>query len=353
MHYNSVILIPAYNPDEKLLKLIDDLTSNDTYKNIIIVNDGSINDSSEIFNKVDNNNNCTLLLHEVNKGKGQSIKTGLKYCIDNYTNDSDFNGVVTADADGQHTPDDIKSIAKSLHEHSDKLIIGTRKFDKSTPLRSRFGNAVTSFVYWLASRVKINDTQTGLRGMPAGSLDKFLEVKGDRYEYEMNVLLNLKKTNLQIFEVPIEVIYIDDNKSSHFNPIRDSIRIYSTIIKYGLSSIISVVIDFAIYYVLITLKVFDAVKLPYIIGKVVSSFFNFTMNRNVVFKRGRTETKDFVKDLVSYYALFFLNLFLGTYLNAWLVNLGVSQYLSKLISEPVLFLFSYIVQKKIIFKNKK
>jgi putative flippase GtrA len=361
MHYNAVLLIPAYKPDNKLLSLIDNLTKKDTYLDIVIVDDGSGKEFKDIFTEVKNNKYCTLLVHDINKGKGQALKTGLKYCIDKYSNSNDFTGVVTADSDGQHTVKDIHRIASSLITHRGKFIIGARSFDKSTPLRSKFGNTITTIVYKLISGVKITDTQTGLRGLPSVSLKHMLEINGDRYEYEMNVLLSLGKMKLKVHEIPIKTIYIDENKSSHFNPLLDSIRIYSKIIKFAFSSVASMGIDWLIYSSLLNIfregnsyfnGIISGTDIAYFTGKVVSSFFNFFFNKSFVFKSTGGK-KSLIKEVLSYYSLFAVNLVLGGLLNKLLINLGVSPYISKLIADCILFAFSFYIQKAIIFKHKK
>lgn len=348
MHYNSVLLIPAYKPDEKLTSLIANIKRNDRYLDIIIVDDGSSDEYRDIFAEL-KEHGCTILTHDINMGKGQALKTGLKYCIEEHLRNNDFTGVVTADADGQHTVEDIRKIAEGLETQKDKLIIGTRVFDSSTPLRSRIGNNITAFIYKIISGVKINDTQTGLRGLPSNYLDKMLNIKGSRYEYEMNVLLSLGKMKLGVYEVPIETIYIEENKSSHFNPLLDSIRIYSKILKFLLSSILSIVIDYAIYTSLLLFDVIGTSQ-AFIAGKAVSSIFNFIFNKRFVFKSKSTGSV-ILKEAFKYYLLVAVNILLGTLFNNLLINLGISKYFSKPICDIVLFVLNYFVQKTFVFQE--
>ena len=152
----------------------------------------------------------TVLRHAVNQGKGRAMKTGFNYLMVNHP---ELKGVVTADCDGQHTPDDIKKVLSALREHPDDMIIGARKFTGDVPARSLIGNKVTRGVFWFATGIHITDTQTGLRGFPMNSLPRIMKLSGERYELEMNMLLALKDWDMHATEVPIETIYIDENLS--------------------------------------------------------------------------------------------------------------------------------------------
>ena len=216
-----VPIIPALNPDNKLIKLVNDLKED--FKEIIIVNDGS--ESDEIFNKIKDIKGCIILTHEVNKGKGEALKTAFNYYLDNLSNK--YLGVVTLDADGQHLPSDVIKMSELLEE-SDKFILGTRLFNtKSTPLRNKLGNRITSRVFKWIYKVYIKDTQTGLRGIPNRLIKKLSKVTGSRFEYELNVLIKLVKMHEEIIELDIKTVYLkNSNKKSHFKVLRDSYQIY-------------------------------------------------------------------------------------------------------------------------------
>ena len=213
-----VPIIPALNPDNKLIKLVEELTK--TYKDIIIVNDGS--ESNDIFNKLDG---CTILNHEVNKGKGEALKTAFNYYLKNLSNK--YLGVICLDADGQHLPIDAINMSELL-EKEDKFILGTRLFNtKSTPFRNKLGNRITSRVFKWIYKVYIKDTQTGLRGIPNRLIKPLLKVEGSRFEYELNVLIKLVKMKEIIVEHDIKTVYLQNsNKKSNFKVLRDSYQIY-------------------------------------------------------------------------------------------------------------------------------
>lgn len=216
-----VPIIPALNPDKKLIKLVKELEKD--YKDIIIVNDGS--ESDKIFNELKNIKGCIILTHEVNKGKGEALKTAYTYYLDKLS--KKYLGVICLDADGQHLVSDTIKMSE-LVEKEDKFVLGTRLFNtKETPFRNKLGNRITSRVFKWIYKVYIKDTQTGLRAIPNRLLKDMIEVEGSRFEYELNVLIKLVKMNEEIVEYDIKTVYLkDSNKGSHFNVFKDSYRIY-------------------------------------------------------------------------------------------------------------------------------
>ena len=228
MNYKSVIpIIPSLNPDNKLIDLVNDLLENE-FNKIIVVDDGS--KDKDIFNTLCKNNHVILLTHDVNKGKGEAIKTALTYYKDNLI--KDYSGIITMDADGQHLVVDAINVSNEI-VNSNKFTIGTRLFNtKETPLRNKMGNRITSKMFKRLFKVYLKDTQTGLRGVPNRLIDLHLNTNGSRYEYEMNTLIDLVKSSEEIREVDIKTVYLENsNKKSHFKPIKDSYRIYKLMFK--------------------------------------------------------------------------------------------------------------------------
>lgn len=240
MKREQTIIIPAYKPSIGLIDLAENLAS--LFLEIIVVDDGSGAEYIDVFERIEEIDGCTLIKLCVNMGKGSALKTAFNYFLK--SNRSNV-GVITVDADGQHKIEDIVNVADEMNLHPDDLILGCRSFDSANiPARSRFGNKVSCVVYrWLCG-IKISDTQTGLRGIPLSFLPIACATKGERYEYETNMLIEANNEHIRFKEVQIETIYEDDNLSSHFNPIRDSINIYSVLIRYSLPSFVSVIIDY-------------------------------------------------------------------------------------------------------------
>ncbi len=219
----TVILIPAYKPDAALPPLCETLTSMGYA--VVCVDDGSGADFNEIFENAAQH--ATVLRYEQNRGKGGALKYGFHHIL-THPAFSDRGGIVTADADGQHKPEDIRRVSDALEENGG-AVLGVRRFTGKVPFRSRFGNALTRWVFALSSGLRISDTQTGLRGFPLPLAADLAEEDGDRYEYEMNVLFRLAEDHTPVTEIPIATVYENNNKGSHFNPVRDSARIYKAI----------------------------------------------------------------------------------------------------------------------------
>ena len=219
---NKIVLIPCYEPDNGLLKLLNDMKE----FTIIVVNDGSSKEYDKIFESA--KKYAEVISYKDNKGKGYALKQGLKYIKYNYKSYI----VVTMDCDRQHTKDDALRLMDYISEHKSELALGKRNWDSSTPKRSRIGNSLTRHLFKKATHLSIFDTQTGLRCFSNELIDYMLSIEGDRYEYEMNVLLNLKNNNIKFKEIDIETIYFNNNKNSHYNTLKDSLLIYKTIRKY-------------------------------------------------------------------------------------------------------------------------
>lgn len=219
---NKIVLIPSYEPDDKLIKLV----SNIKELTIIVVNDGSSEKYNKIYDEV--KKYAHVISYKENQGKGYALKQGFKYIKYNYKNYI----VVTMDSDGQHTISDALKLIDYVSKHKNVLCLGKRTWDKTTPLRSRIGNTLTRFIFKKTTKLDIYDTQTGLRAFSNELIDYMLSIKGNRYEYEMNMLLNLKNNNIEYKEIDIKTIYIDNNSMSHYSTFKDSLLIYKTIKKW-------------------------------------------------------------------------------------------------------------------------
>lgn len=341
----TYLIIPAYQPDEKLLQLLQALDAQ-TDLEIILVNDGSGLASQPIFAQA--SRFATILHHVQNQGKGEAIKTALRYIREQRR----YGVVVTADADGQHSVADICRVAEATRTRPNQLVLGCRAFSGQVPFRSRFGNQLTKFIFKLQTGVAVSDTQTGLRGWTTPMIPFLLKIDGQRYEYEMNMLLEATQ-HYPIHEVPIETIYIDDNASSHFRPVQDGLRIYKHLFKFALSSMSSFVVDYLVYAVFLAilagLSTGLQVFLANSVARVVSSTFNYQVNRHLVFgyQGEGSQTAG------AYAALVLAMTGLDTLLIYLLhQQLGGHLLLVKLLSGCLLFLVSWWVQKKVIFKER-
>lgn len=228
---NVTIIVPSLDPDEKLMQVVEGLLA-EGFTDIVLVNDGSHDDHRAPFREAAEHPEVTVLTHEVNKGKGRAMKTAFAWCIQNRP---DIDGVVTVDGDNQHRPADVRKCAEAMLADPDKIWLGVRDFSlEHVPLRSRFGNTVTRTVVRLACGSRITDTQTGLRAIAAKHLPLMCTIEGERYEYETQMLLDLRGEGVGIGEVVIDTVYIDENQTSHFNTLRDSWKIYRIILRHML-----------------------------------------------------------------------------------------------------------------------
>ncbi len=348
-----VIIIPSLNPDEKLLNLIEDLDKN-SIKNIVIVNDGSEKDTLFIFDKIKEKYNIPVLNHSINLGKGRSLKTAFNYILDNF---KDSIGVITVDSDGQHRIKDIMAVASKMlkSQKTDKLILGARDFKNSNvPARSKFGNITTRNIFKILCGISVTDTQTGLRGIYKEYMIELMNVQGERFEFEMNMLIETKTKHIKIEEVPIETVYIEENKTSHFNPLVDSIKIYSLFMKFIIASGLSFVIDIWIFSVVVGLLKINAptyyIILATIIARVISSIFNFIVNRKMVFKseeKGNSE-------LIKYYTLCIIQMLTSALLVDILFGLiHINETIVKIMVDAILFVISFQIQREFIFNKRR
>ncbi len=342
---NRVALVPSYEPDFNLLDVAKELLENDF--NVVVVNDGSGEKYNEVFNKLPKE--VHYLSYETNGGKGYALKYGMKYIKDNF---EDY-VVVTMDSDGQHKVKDAIRICEECElQETDSLILGSRFFDKKAPFKSRFGNFMARTSFLISTHHKIYDTQTGLRAFKSNLLDMMIGIKGDRYEYEMNVLLEAIKREVPIKEVKIETIYINNNAGTHYNPFKDTMKIFKEVIKFSLSSLIGFGVDYAAF----TLLTLIPSEWPYwlimcnIIARVISASVNFTINYKLVFK----SKSNVLLAIVKYACLALFILGCGT-LFLWLLvdKAGMNKYLAKILVEVTMFIISWLIQRLFVFRKGK
>jgi putative flippase GtrA len=339
------ILIPAFEPDDHLLELIIELKLNCDYK-ILIVDDGSGKFYSSVFNQC-KVLGCTVLKHDKNMGKGCALKTGFAYIKDNT---DERLGVVTADADGQHLVKDILNLCLEIRNNNHKIVLGVRRFVGKIPWKSAIGNVFAKKIFKLASGTKLLDTQTGLRGFPIESLPWLLSIDGERYEYEMNMLLLAKKAAYGFKQIEIDTVYEASNKSSHFRSVKDSIRIFMPFLTFCGSGISSAFVDYFLLFYLqwLTKNLFLSV----IIARLASSAVNFTVNKFLVFNF-KSKAKKNKSELIRYYLLVFVLLFTNYFILSFLSEtLHIWLFWSKIITELLLFSISFTVQRLFVFNNK-
>lgn len=347
------VIIPSYQPDGKLVEVVEGLVKKG-FQDIVVVDDGGGEMYKPVFAKVSALSGVALLAHPENRGKGCALKTAFEYCIKERPNCS---GVVTVDGDNQHHVDDIYACCEKMSEKPDHVILGARNFSaKEVPFRSRFGNVLTKGVFRFVCGIKITDTQTGLRAIPAQYLPAMTEIEGSRYEYETNMLLELKTRGIPFKEVTIRTIYLDENDSSHFNPLKDSIRIYRTIFAFAASSFASSLIDLLLFYLCISFLTHVMpggawnIVTATAVARVCSSLFNYNMNRRKVFRGGGRNS------IIKYYILCVLQFAASAGLVSFVSCLfpagSFGKTLIKAAIDILLFLLSYQIQREWVFRKE-
>ncbi len=353
-YYDIPVIIPSYEPDDKLITLLEALKQTGI-SHVVVVDDGSGAQYETFFELAEEMDNCTVLHHAVNLGKGRALKTAFNHCLRVY---GESPGCVSADSDGQHTPADILACMRKLWENPQALILGCRDFDApSVPARSSFGNKCTRKVFRYLLGLSVSDTQTGLRAIPTLFMKELMQVKGERFEYETNMLIETKNLNIPILEVPVETVYIEENKTSHFNPIKDSVRIYLVFGKFLFSSLSSSVLDLLLFHILCMafLPLGEEIRgIPYIVAatvgaRVISAVYNFLINYRVVFKsKGNLAVKAGKYGLLAVCQMM---------CSAFLVNglyglVGGAEVLIKMPVDVFLFFASFVIQREFVYRRK-
>ena len=343
---HRIALIPSYEPDDALLKVVAELL-NESFS-VVVVNDGSPHEYDGIFAQLPAEVN--FLFYETNMGKGYALKFGLNYIKDSFDSDSI---VVTLDSDGQHKVSDAIKVCERC-ENEGGLVLGSRHFGKGTPFKSRFGNWMARTTFLISTHHKIYDTQTGLRAFDYSLIEGMLIVKGNRYEYEMNVLLDAIRKGISVKEESIETIYLDNNSGTHYSPFKDTMRIFKEVIKFSASSLIGFLVDYTLFSLLTLIPTGweHWVLACNIFARIVSASVNFTINYHLVFK---SQQKVWVA-IVRYALLAIFILACNTTL-LWLLveQAGWNEYLAKILVEVTMFIVSWLVQRLFVFRkrNKK
>lgn len=331
----TTVLVPAYRPDGRLPALLSALRRLDPRLDLVVVDDGSPGPVLDACRAL----GATVLHHEVNRGKGAALRTGFAHVA----LVSPGSAVVTADADGQHLPEDVVRVARAV---GDGMVLGVRSFGgDDVPLRSRVGNRVSAVLVRAATGRALADTQTGLRGFSADLLPWLLTVAGDRFEYELRVLLEGARRGVPVAQVPIATVYLDGNASSHFSPVRDSLRVYRPLALFLLSSLGAFVLDLVALLVLGALT--GSLWLSVVGARVLSGTVNYQVNRRVVFAAPRCG-----RSLLRYLALAAALLAADLAAVSALTWLGLPLLAAKLATEATLVAVSFTVQRCAVFRRR-
>ena len=212
------VLLPAYNEEVSIASMV--LLSLQYADEVIVIDDGSSDRTSEVSRLA----GATVLSHTTNKGKGAALKTGFKYA-------QDYDIIVTIDADGQHNPSEIPDVIKPIMEDRADIVNGSRYIagkDTTTPTYRRVGQTVLDNATYLASGVKLTDTQSGFRAFSSKSIEYF-NFDPNGFGIESDMLIEASVNKLRIVEVEITVRY--DVNTTTDNPIVQGFSVLMRILE--------------------------------------------------------------------------------------------------------------------------
>jgi len=336
-------VIPAYNPDQQLLHVIANIQQESTHT-IFVIDDGSNKETQKIFTTIrEEYKNVIVVRHIINLGKGAALKTIFNYILSNYPQ---IDGVVTLDSDGQHSTKDCIHILQTLETNVNSFVLGHRTFSKDIPLKSYIGNNISKFIYKIILGRSFKDTQTGLRGISKDFMKQCLSIKSNRFEFETEQLAIAVNNDIHIIEIPIETIYIENNKASSFRPLIDSFRIYFILFRYGLSSIITAIVDFVIF--MIALSFGTNILISNMLARTVSIGIQFNLLDKFVFH---------TKSKIMSFILFALYVYVMGIISAMtqisiIEHLNISIITAKILVEGILFFINFAFLRLYIFTKK-
>lgn len=213
-------LIPALNAEKSIADVVRDARAQ--LADVVVIDDGSSDRTGEVSRA----NDATVLRHEVNQGKGASLKTGFKYAVDN-----GYDGVITLDADGQHLPSEIPKILKAHEESGADLVIGGRAhlFGEMLP-RRRLANRFSAWTIAMCAGTRVTDSQSGFRFYSTKLLGA-ITLHTDGFDMESEVIVRAGRGGFKIITTPISLGFIDGISTSHYKPLKDTIRIAWTVFR--------------------------------------------------------------------------------------------------------------------------
>lgn len=356
-HYSQIALImPALNPDEHMVTLVKELRALG-FKHLILINDGSREECYPYFRICRNQYHCVVLNHPVNKGKGAALKYGFRYVLKRIP---DISGALTVDSDGQICPEDIDTGARLQYKNPDKMVLGYRQFDgDQVPFKSKLGNYTSIYAMGFLYGVYVNDAMTGLHGMSLPMIrDILLHTEGDRFNFELNELVDCRKNNIPFLEFPIRTVYIDGNKASTYHPVKDTIRIFNQIYRDDLLIKLSWagldILSFGILRKLLSPSVsgrigaFSALTLASaLLSAIISNIYKFAVRRAQGYHCPQLTAEMFFK----YVCVYGMRL-LGSVCAVDLSGTPDSHPMSKkAAADIILYQLSYVLERKWIWKH--
>jgi len=332
------LLIPAYRPGPELPEVVKGAKTDD-FRDIVVVDDGSGPAYASVFAACP----ATVLRHATNQGKGAALRTGMSHILGAHPDC----GVVTADADGQHHPEDIRRVAQRLAREPQSLVLGSRGFHGDVPGRSRAGNRLSSAGFRVLMGQKLRDTQTGLRGIPRSLLAELVGMNSNGYEFEVDMLTAAKHRSIPIAEEPIRTIYEPGNPTSHFNPFKDSMRIGFVLARFTMLSLATAVLDNLVFSMAIHAGIGAAMAQA--LARAVAVLVNYPLARRAVFLSKEPHSSTLLRYLALVTASGLASFQLLRLMER-AFGLGVLD--AKRAAEAALFLVNFVVQRDWVFVRR-
>jgi len=214
--HSYCVIIPTYNNENTLKRVIDGVLEYMQPSEVIIVNDGSTDGTALILKEY---SKITHVDFPKNRGKGYALRKGFEKALD-----LGFSHAITIDSDGQHFPDDIPLLLSASRENPEKLYIGSRNMkQEGVPAKSSFGNKFSNFWFWFETGIKLVDTQSGYRLYPISIMPK--KWVTNKFEFEIECIVRSAWNGIPVENIPIQIKYDENERVSHFRPFQDFSRI--------------------------------------------------------------------------------------------------------------------------------
>ena len=213
-------IIPSLNAERTVPRVIEQ--ARQQIEPVLVIDDGSSDRTGEVARAA----GAIVLRHDVNRGKGAALKTGFRWAREN-----GYDGVITLDADGQHLPSEIPKFLRQRETGGEDLIIGGRAhlFGQMLP-RRRNANRFSAWCIAKCSGVPITDSQSGFRFYSARLIDA-IDLRTDGFDMESEVIVRAGRRGLKILTIPIELGFVDGLSTSHYKPLKDTLRIAWTVTR--------------------------------------------------------------------------------------------------------------------------
>jgi putative flippase GtrA len=338
-----VVLIPAYRPGPVLIDIVKVLRTTD-WRAIVVVDDGSGPGYAPIFAEISRIPNVDVVPHAINLGKGSALKAGINFILCAYP---EVAGIITVDADGQHDPADVRKVWERFQRTPGAMVLGVRDFEGSVPARSKWGNQITRRVVRAVVGSNLSDSQTGLRAIPRTLLPTLLKVPAAGYEFELEMLIAAKHLGLRVVEQPIRTIYTPGNSSSHFHPLRDSMRIYYVLLRFTFIGLLTAALDNLVFYLLF--RATGNILESQIGARLVAVLFNYAAVRRAVFlsdERHRILLPRYVLVVTGNSGLSYAGIRFLTH------AFSLSVFPAKIIAEALLFIINFVIQRDFVFTKR-